>query len=122
MRDFARVLKKIEESFLLQPTSTNLIALLKLLFVILIIAHLCACIWVFEASQYDDADYSWYGIDKLQINSFSPLWFDMYIKAFYFSTVTMVTVGYGDIYPTNNTERLLSIGTMLLACCIFAYM
>ena len=77
---------------------------------------------MYEASQYDSVESTWYGIDKLQIHSFSPVWFDMYIKAYYFATVTMVTVGYGDIYPTSNTERLISIGTMLLACCIFAYM
>lgn len=36
-------------------------------------------------------------------------------------TVTMVTVGYGDITPLNEYERLLSVVTILLACGIFAY-
>lgn len=48
LRDFSRIFKKIEESFLLKPTTTNLVALLKLLFVILFVAHLCACVWIYE--------------------------------------------------------------------------
>lgn len=36
-------------------------------------------------------------------------------------TVTMVTVGYGDMGPThtNNVEMLLSIITILIACGVF---
>lgn len=36
-------------------------------------------------------------------------------------TVTMVTVGYGDITPVNEYERMFSVLTILLACGIFAY-
>ena len=48
-------------------------------------------------------------------------WLDMYINAYYYMTVTMVTVGYGDITPVNKYERSFSILTMLIACGIFAY-
>lgn len=33
----------------------------------------------------------------------------------------MVTVGYGDISPETDLERLFSIFTVLSACCVFAY-
>lgn len=35
--------------------------------------------------------------------------------------MTMSTVGYGDIFPVNNSETLLSIFTMLFACGVFGY-
>lgn len=119
--DFSRVLKKIEDSFLLRPTTTNIVALLKLLFVILFVAHLSACVWIFEGRNTTESD-SWYSNDKIDYATWDPLWLDWYIKAYYFCTVTMVTVGYGDIYPASNLERVLSVGTMLLACCMYAYM
>jgi hypothetical protein len=33
----------------------------------------------------------------------------------------MITVGYGDILPTNNTEKVFAIFTMLLASGVFGY-
>ena len=33
----------------------------------------------------------------------------------------MITVGYGDILPTNNDEKILSVFTMLIACGVFGY-
>ena len=33
----------------------------------------------------------------------------------------MITVGYGDIVPVNNNEKIYSIFAMLVACGVFAY-
>jgi hypothetical protein len=33
----------------------------------------------------------------------------------------MITVGYGDIYPVNDNERLFVILVTLLSCGVFAY-
>ena len=33
----------------------------------------------------------------------------------------MITVGYGDIVPINNHEKIFAIFTMLLSCGVFAY-
>jgi hypothetical protein len=37
------------------------------------------------------------------------------------SVATMVTVGFGDIYPINNSEKIYVVFVMLLACGLFAY-
>lgn len=36
-------------------------------------------------------------------------------------TVIMITVGFGDISPTNELEIFLCIISMLIACGVFAY-
>jgi hypothetical protein len=36
-------------------------------------------------------------------------------------TVTMITVGYGEITPKNNQETIVCIISMLLACGVFGY-
>jgi len=33
----------------------------------------------------------------------------------------MITVGYGDVTPQNDLERVLSVSTMLIACGVFGY-
>ena len=35
--------------------------------------------------------------------------------------MTMVTVGYGDITPTNNKELLVCIVSMFVSCGVFAF-
>lgn len=106
----------------MRPTTTNLVELLKLLFIILFVAHLSACVWIYEGVHSNDFNNTWYSNDKISNTIWDPAWLDWYIKAYYFCTVTMVTVGYGDIFPASNSERVLSVGTMLLACCMYAYM
>ncbi|MBI2667707.1 two pore domain potassium channel family protein [Candidatus Woesearchaeota archaeon] len=32
-----------------------------------------------------------------------------YIDSLYFSTVTLTTIGYGDLYPTNNVSKLFTV-------------
>lgn len=49
------------------------------------------------------------------------VFYEEYLRAYYFMTVTMVTVGYGDITPVNSNEYLLSILTMVIACGMFGY-
>ena len=44
-----------------------------------------------------------------------------YIYSMYFIVTTMVTVGYGDISPTNNSEIVYSIFLMLVTCGVFSY-
>ena len=40
-----------------------------------------------------------------------------YILSLYFTATTMFTVGYGDVLPITNAERLLVIGVQVLGSC-----
>ena len=44
-----------------------------------------------------------------------------YTASIYYALVTMTTIGYGDILPANNDERVFCTFTMLVGASIFAY-
>ena len=44
-----------------------------------------------------------------------------YMTSFYWSIVTLTTLGYGDIGPSNHFERMFGVYAMLLGASIFAY-
>lgn len=57
----------------------------------------------------------------LKYEIISQTWQVQYLYACYFSTVTMITVGFGDILPMNPLEVLVNIFTMLVSCGVYAY-
>ncbi|KAL4478758.1 hypothetical protein ABPG73_001973 [Tetrahymena malaccensis] len=108
-------LKKIEIRLHFSPVISQILKLAKLLFLNLYIIHCLACIWVMIANHSKGV--SWMSILQIQ----DSVWYIQYLCSFYFNTVTMVTVGYGDITPQTYQERFLSIITVLSACGVFAY-
>jgi hypothetical protein len=48
-------------------------------------------------------------------------WYTRYINAIYFSFITMVTVGFGDIKPISNIEKIYVTGMSLISSLVFAY-
>lgn len=59
-------------------------------------------------------------IDNVEITS-KGTWISEYIAAYYFSSVTMVTVGYGDIKAENEVEMVMCTINMIIACGVFAF-
>ncbi|KAL4462587.1 hypothetical protein ABPG74_000417 [Tetrahymena malaccensis] len=118
LRNFQKIFRKFEDSFHLTPKTSNIISLVKLILNILFFSHIFGCIWLFIGlQQYHQNQTNW----MRKIFMEDDIWANQYIAAYYFSTVTMITVGYGDIVPANNFERVVSVGTMLISCVIFAY-
>jgi len=89
-------MKKIEESFLIAPSTTNKIKLIKLLLIVVFVCHIIGSFWLFT-SRVSSFYYERSWIDNSRITDLS--WQIKYLYACYFSTVTMITVGYGDITP-----------------------
>lgn len=62
------MMKKIEESFNLTYKASSLISLFKLLFTIIFVNHIFACIWIFVANYLThDHDRNW--MDKKDIRN-----------------------------------------------------
>ncbi|EAR86210.2 cation channel family protein (macronuclear) [Tetrahymena thermophila SB210] len=127
---------RIYDRFYLRKMNRGFISLLQIFFNLFIVSHLFACIWLVfgkmdqtedsifcaqQGSSYyniNNCSYTW--LDKLQgIKNLN--FYEQYLRAYYFTTVTMITVGYGDIIPVNSREYLLSVLTMLIACGMFGY-
>ena len=91
--------------------------LVKLFLIVFYIAHVFACLWCFIGKKGLKDEYSWINSQEIDENDI----FNLYITALYFSIVTMITVGYGDISPKNAKEKIFVIFIMLFACGVFAF-
>ena len=40
----------------------------------------------------------------------------------YFALTTMATIGYGDIYPITENEKIVNIVSLIASCAIFSYL
>jgi len=93
----------------------------QLLIQITFIAHFFACFFFFASSSlYERPDETWY----VQLGLSSDEEVDIqakYIASLYWAFTTMTTVGYGDISPGTNPERLFAICIMIMGATVFGY-
>ncbi|KAL4510549.1 hypothetical protein ABPG72_004703 [Tetrahymena utriculariae] len=116
---FDKIFKRIEDEFPLSTTTSNVISLIKLLFSIILNLHISALAWLIMGfiQIKQGCQSTW--MDGASISNSD--WYVQYIYSYYFSTVTMITVGYGDISPKTVAEKVLCIVNMMIACGQFAY-
>lgn len=105
---------QILEKFHIHPELINLIGLILQIF---FIAHVIACFWHYIALP--DVSEGYANTWLLQFQYATGDVGSRYIASLYFTFVTMLTIGYGDIRPTNQLERLYAIFTMLVGGLVF---
>ncbi|KAL4510548.1 hypothetical protein ABPG72_004702 [Tetrahymena utriculariae] len=116
---FNRVFKRVEDEFPLSTQTSNIISLVKLFLSIILNLHISALAWLiigFIQIKQGETN-TWMNAASIANSE----WHVQYIYSYYFSTVTMITVGYGDISPHTIAEKILSIINMMIACGQFAY-
>ncbi|EAS00879.2 MFS transporter (macronuclear) [Tetrahymena thermophila SB210] len=104
---------KIHEKF------SHVYTLAKLIFLILFVAHSCGCIFQFISIQEVNAgnQQTW----LIQAGIYDNGIAERYLNSLYFSIITMITVGYGDIKPIADSEKMFTIFMALLGSVVFAY-
>ncbi|KAL4463924.1 hypothetical protein ABPG74_005861 [Tetrahymena malaccensis] len=87
---------------------------------IFILAHISACIFITVANA-SAPSITW--ITKLQeVTEITNLTVSqIYVSALYWSIITMVTLGYGDIVPISQNEKLFVIFIAFVSCGLFGY-
>lgn len=116
----SRIFARWENSISL---SYSWMSLIKFMVGVATVAHWMACVWRLvvdvDAVEYDaNGDLqNWligYGADEM------GEW-EQFFTALYWSVMTITTIGYGDVTPKTNGERVLATLCMLLGASIYAY-
>jgi CRP-like cAMP-binding protein len=96
----------------------QLIQLLVLIGELFFVAHIFACFWHFIALPQNSSQYFQTWLKKFGYEN--AIESDRYVTSLYYIIVTMLTIGYGDIYPTNQLERIFAIFTMVVGVIVFS--
>ena len=80
--------------------------------------------WISDIScdSHSDEEYCW--VNQLKIQGIilkSHLWTYQYGFSLYWASTTMLTIGYGDITPSNLNEVVYTISAQFISCVLFGF-
>ena len=114
-----KFLWKLDEYLQLEYSMQGFFNLMKLIAMVLILAHIFGCLFHYVAVYEISNGYSYTWLHSKNIQNSSYV--EKYLDSLYFSVVTMITVGYGDISPVTSLEKLFCIIMMLFAGIVYGF-
>ncbi|KAL5705521.1 hypothetical protein ACHQM5_023817 [Ranunculus cassubicifolius] len=125
VRKVRQFLQKLEKDIRINYLITRIVILI---FVQLYYTHTAACIFYYLATTLPASDESHTWIGSLRMGDFSYSNFreielgKRYMTSLYFATVTMATVGYGDVHAVNTREMIFVVIYISLNMILGAYL
>ncbi|KAL4488912.1 hypothetical protein ABPG72_005699 [Tetrahymena utriculariae] len=118
MNNIIRLMNDINNRFYLTEKYYKFWVLTKLFALIILMNHFFACLFHFIGNYFEnEPSDTWIKTNDLQDSD----WVYRYTEALYFSFITCITIGFGDITPKNNSERLSVIIFSCLSTVCFSY-
>ena len=100
----------------------SVLRILRMMLKLLFLMHLLGCFWALIGRLgYETNWLAAYATEDGATALTSPAHIQ-YLIAVYWALTTLTTVGYGDISPTNNTERIYTLFTLLTTAILFGYL
>ncbi|CAK59028.1 unnamed protein product (macronuclear) [Paramecium tetraurelia] len=101
-----------EEGLNISKKTSSFVALFKLIAFLFYVIHLFSCFWFWVTLIIENYDgKSWI----MATNMYEQKWNIQYLQAFYYTAVTMFTVGYGDVTPQSSLEKIVSIVLIMIS-------
>jgi len=102
-------------------TAKYIYKVIRLFFIALLLTYFLGCMWYFFTKQNlfsnpesETFNYQ-YNLDSYDSN------IQRLVLCCYFALTTLSTVGYGDLVPKNNAEKIIGIIIMILGIAFFSY-
>ncbi|KAM3145530.1 hypothetical protein pb186bvf_002304 [Paramecium bursaria] len=111
-----KIMSQLEYNF--KEDIQTIFDILKLILFLLYATHFCACIWHYLALKEREANIPNWIDDK---NMGHLPWSDRYVTSLYWSVITSLTVGYGDITPQSKYEQIFVIFVAFTLCGMLGY-
>ena len=115
---FFNIRSVLDEKFKLYYRFHGYLEIFELISFSFFIIHVFACgfFWISLQTSYI-GDTTWISRENIDLDN----WQLAYATSFYWATITIMTVGYGDVVPVNPVERIYAIFTAIMGCGVFAF-
>ncbi len=115
---FMNKLNKLKEKEGFEFFGTFL-GILSAVFILIFMAHILGCAYIAILAYETDSSDNWLRHYRPELEYADDQ--TRYIIAMYFSIITITTMGYGDVQPVTQAERVFAILVALIGAVVFSY-